>query len=666
VTAPPAPGNAATGSSRVGVQAGVVQGDITIYQTEDDDPPQKRFETALALLNGGMPTRARQLLDDVVTSGYVTSEVWFYWLLAMLSGRPSSQFSAEDYTKLAANRERFPLDAGDKWASGLQTMCRLLDSMQSTDSDLRVVLKEFDALGELQKDQILRHLELFLKGPLEDEMWRRATARVRHRQMEHHRRHRVWKFFQAVPAEPRVRPLKPIVTKGGEWALVATATALFALAAGTLGRLLLLRDEIDAVLVLGVTLGAGWLCAAAGLDWRFRVDWVRAKDREYGQGRRNDSAAPAGGFAAKVDHFFDKYSRRYAPKDDEQRRAFHARTAGIRRALRDEIVEIYRESSVTAEEVSWLIRHRVQGVVRDWQAGRLWHYRQDWRVAPATKVVFVLSLVVAAAGGIATITAAMLTDALLGVGATLLAVASGAVAISGGARLVLDRRRYAATRAENESRLAGDRKALARWRKRLSDQPDDGQMSIWLDFDRKLLLDAAMSNYKLRPSDVIAHAVIEAPPTHGDYRIARVANGPWRFSRYRLLVFLLTADGIREVVVELNFSTGEFHGWQRTNYRFDAVAAVQVQEGDNGDRVFQLALVNGQTTDVKVIGSNGDDPKEKNKDLLNAALDVTGLRSTLYVLEGVAAEGKEWVRLEQRRQDSRLRTLGDAIDGNLE
>jgi hypothetical protein len=660
--------NVANDNSKVDIMANVIQGDV-IYQSQPEDPPRKKFETARALLYGGMPTRARQLLDEVVTSGQASSEVWFHWLLALLSGRPSRQFSKEDYDKLSINREKFPVDGQDKWARGLRTMCRLLDTMNSDHSDLRMVLKELDDLGHAERDQILRHLELFLRGPLEDEMWRRATDRVRDRQFENDRMQRAWKFFQAVPARPRVRRPKTVTVSKIDSALTIVGMGLGVLSVGYLGRLLLTDHNLTTLIVFAATLAVGGLCVAAGLEWRFRLERLHAaKEHNRRRDERRIGHRAEDGFTSKVDWYFQRYTGRYAPKEAERRKRYRAETAAIRRELRDEIVDVYREERVTAEEVAWLIRHRIRTVHADWRAGRLKRLHEQWKVSLATKAIFIVGLAVTAAGAVWTLVGAITAEALPGLAGTLVLLLGGVTGLSGWCRGHLERRGFASDWVAGDRRLVEDERALKAWQDRLADAPKDPEMATWLDFDRKLLLDAAMNNYKLLPSNVIAHAVIEAPPREGVYRSARVTNGPWRYSRYQLLVFLLTADGIREVTVELDFLAGKFHHWRRANYRFDAVAAVRVREGDNGDRTFELALVNGQSINVGVAGSSDKDlqPKDNSKILMEAALDATGLRSTLYVLEGVAAEGKEWVRLEQDRQDSRLQNLSDVVDGVLD
>jgi hypothetical protein len=146
-------------------------------------------------------------------------------------------------------------------------------------------------------------------------------------------------------------------------------------------------------------------------------------------------------------------------------------------------------------------------------------------------------------------------------------------------------------------------------------------------------------------------------------------NGPWRFSRYQLLVFLLTTDGVRQLAVELDFHNVSFHDRRRTNYRFDAVASVHVSEGWNhNERTFELALVSGQPLEIPVTGSGEEKlgTGEVPGTVADLTVDAAGLRNTLHILEGIAAEGKDWIGHEDQRSGERIRRLKRAVHGLTE
>ena len=112
-------------------------------------------------------------------------------------------------------------------------------------------------------------------------------------------------------------------------------------------------------------------------------------------------------------------------------------------------------------------------------------------------------------------------------------------------RIDLERRRFAADTDESVHRTADAYKEFTRWSDKLRRSPSDTEMAIWLDCDRMVLLAKAIDHYRLARHQVITHAFLEAPGTRA--KRARVRNGPMRYSRYSLIVFLLTSDGVRQM-----------------------------------------------------------------------------------------------------------------------
>ncbi|AEV86575.1 hypothetical protein ACWT_5558 [Actinoplanes sp. SE50] len=195
----------------------------------------------------------------------------------------------------------------------------------------------------------------------------------------------------------------------------------------------------------------------------------------------------------------------------------------------------------------------------------------------------------------------------------------------------------------------------------LADRPSDAQMAEWLDCDVQVLLDQTMSRYQLRRDEIQTYASLEAPGPN--CRNARIPNGPWRYSTYRIVVFLLTREGVRQIEVDLRFAQGTFHSWNRMNYRFEAVAAVRVEEGDDGARDFDLSLISGENVEVRATDSTQADPAvEDPRIVADASMDAAGLRSTLFMLEGVAAEGRAWWHARHPRSsdpdDDPVRRMG--------
>jgi hypothetical protein len=159
-----------------------------------------------------------------------------------------------------------------------------------------------------------------------------------------------------------------------------------------------------------------------------------------------------------------------------------------------------------------------------------------------------------------------------------------------------------------------------------------------------VLLNDTLRHYRLPMSDVRAYAFVEAPT--GSTRRARGKGGPWRYTRYRIVLFLLTDDGVRERTADLDFERGEFRDRHWANYRYDAIAAVRMRHDLDDRQTFELALVNGQTTRVQVTFPEIEDP-EGSDDASEVSLDAAGLHHTLHILAGIAAEGKEWFAKER-------------------
>ncbi|GAA2865841.1 hypothetical protein ABT362_59300 [Nonomuraea rubra] len=662
--------NVAT-DSHIGVQAGTVH-NLNVYERDPRDSPETTFRKGVSFLKGRMPGPARRLINDAMV-GYTTNEVYFYWLLAMVSRRTRHELTKDETGQLRDRHATMQLRGEDPWREGVRIIDRLLESAGKAEDDIRVVVKDLDALREPQRSLILEHLELYLDGPIEDHLWHRALSQAKADQMAERREDRIWKFFHPLPARPLLREPQRPDTPATCWARAAVSTVVLIAATANLGYLILQsgRALLMAAYVLGL---AG---ASVGVRdtarWRHRVVRRRAKDREYrvrrtenervGVGRRTKKApkrktkVQRGNFAKKAEHRIDHYFAKYVPPGMD-RDQWDAETEGIRRSLRDELTEVYGETRVGVEKIAWLIRHRAGKAATRRRKGTLWSYRRELATPFGTKARATLGLLIlAGAGGWAAVGIVPI-EPLPAIGTILLLLIAGWFCARTWLRIVLERRRYAADRAENLSAYQGDLEALARWRARLEDKPDDEEMAAWLDCDRKVLLEEALRHYRLTMSGVIAHAFIEAP-ARGSER-ARLRGGPWRYKKYQLLVFLVTEEGVRQFTVTLDFLKGTFHDRQRLNYRFEAVASVSVKQSDDGGRDFQLALVNGNEISVEVnSGVEELQQGERPGAVSEVSLDAAGLPHTLHVLEAIAAEGKKWVDQRELRTGNLSAALDD-------
>jgi hypothetical protein len=633
-----------TEGGRHGAVAGTIHGGVhnNYYELPPPDAsPEQKFASALRFLYSGQATTARRLLDEVIVENPDSSHVCFYWLLAFFSGRTYWEMSVEERDQVTTELKRIGELRWSKWSTGIAVIQRLLATVQSQpgpSSETAGIEADIDRLPDDISAAIRSHLERLIQGTLKDELWHRDVSQAEAGQKLGNRRSRVWKFFEPDPKPPRVLPVRKAAVAPVTAALIGIAAVAVVGGSGTLGSLVLQRDDISAVVALVVALAAAAAALKLAADWRFRDDTLLARERQRRTIRSGRTALRPGGFAAEVNELYLKYLRRLAPPDDRDRGAWLTDAYVPLCRLRDDLAEAYREQPVSADKVKWLIRFQVGDLRQRWARGE----SLDPKLEVPTRLRFA-SLASLAASPIATmwvLQSALHQDVLLAISAFLALTFAGTVAATLGLRILAEQKRVLVANVERDRLLKQYWAEYRRWQQRLADRPTDIEMAQWLDCDRRLLLDRAIQGYRLKWSDVQAYASLEAGGPNS--RKARVKNGPWRYSRYRLLVFLLTSDGVRQLTTELDFGKATFHHWDRTNYRYDAVAAVQVSVRDDEASEFHLFLVNGTDIQVAVteIGRPGTD--EDPQVLADAAEDATGLRHTLFVLEGVAAEGRRW------------------------
>ncbi|NAS21885.1 hypothetical protein GT755_09330 [Herbidospora sp. NEAU-GS84] len=392
---------------------------------------------------------------------------------------------------------------------------------------------------------------MFLNGPILDGLWARAFDSANENRYENDRLGRAWKFFHPDPAGPRARhPVPPRVTFGDRARLCACA----AFGAGSLGWLAVLAWPGNGPsVIIGLLLFAtgARLAVRNGLEWHYRVT-RRWRGRPEWRSLSYRPAPPPKGFADKVDQKFDYYFGKYVPANTA-REVWLSQTEGVRHDLRDEIVEIYREDKVTADQVAWLIRHMVKDVQKRWLDGTLSDRHKVPHVPRTIKVPVYAGIAVLLAS-----TGIMTWSALDGYAAispliTFALLLGGWGAAGRWSHIRSEHRRFETDEQERAVVLAERLIAFEKWREGLADRPQDVEMAGWLDHDRKALMARAMTRYKLTARDIVAHAFIERPAK--GYKRGRVKNGPRRFSCYRIQVILLTREGVRQMAMTLDFLT---------------------------------------------------------------------------------------------------------------
>jgi hypothetical protein len=652
--------NVAADNASVGYQANIVVNLNSSYRVPPHATPERIFREGVELLNARILARARKLIEKAVARGYINDEVRLHRLLALLSGKTLRQLTAAELDQLASICAEIPQLHGDnEWTVALRSVLIMLAPTADT-NDAKLIDRELSGLPPTQREMIIDHLGLLLEGSVQDRMWKESLERARQRRMENDRTKRVWIFFQEVPRTPRLRQAKETEFRTADVVKAIFSSAVFLFASYSGGRLLWAEGQPPMALA-GTAFVAG--CAGFlwfGAVWHFRRQRVQAKDAEFVPSRKQRRTAPRNGFADEVDRIFDDCFRHYVPRDTD-RSYWLKQTAGLREHLRDEVVDAYREQRVKAGEIAWLIRHMVSDVKRRWQTDTLTAYREQWCTPVRVQMACLAGLCSAFAGLFWIVPAMVAASPLAGVGWPLLTLLMGAAGTPSWFAISSEHRRKAAEQADYDAQYQERWAAYERWSRKLEPRPSDREMAEWLECDRKVLVDAALRQYRLKASHVIAHAFIEAP-ADGTKR-ARVQHGPLRYSRYQMLLFLLTDDGVRQVDIHLDFETMESRLVQRLNYRFDAVAAVKVLGSADHQQFFELTLVNGDPITALVSETIAENmqPDENLRALSEVTLDASGLPRTLNVLEGVAAEGKEWIRHQKARADHRLNDLGETL-----
>jgi hypothetical protein len=402
-----------------------------------------------------------------------------------------------------------------------------------------------------------------------------------------------------------------------------------------------------------LALVAARVAARNAFEWRYRVDRIRWEEhRRHGSSAVASSEGP--GFAAQVTRSFNAYFAKYKPHDVDKDWWLNE-TAGLRRYLRDEIVEIYRESPVSFGSVVWLIRYHAIDVRNQWNTGALDEHRIRFQVADKTKIRCVLALTVLLLTLATVVQTAVQSEPVGAAIITCLFLASGLYTARRWYGIVSEKRRYLDDADEEQRRREGRENEYQRWLEKLRvTRPSEEEMETWLRSDTTILIADALEHFRISWRDVISYAVLRVPTPSASR--AQVRNGPWRYNTYALRLFLITEDGVREVSKVLNFESGGFRSEERNTFRFDAVSSVNVVKSSDGRQNLRLTLTNGPTRDILVTkGPDSEspeydvrnpgrpDPEGESDNLLDTSLDTTGFAPTLRILEGIAADGKNWI-----------------------
>ncbi|MEU1021544.1 hypothetical protein ABZ366_05425 [Streptomyces sp. NPDC005904] len=641
-------------NSNVGIQAQVVH-ESTVNFVHPDASPQEKYRVGVQLLEDGVPSRAREMITDVIAHGYDGAEVRFHWVLAMLSARTHHDLTTEEVQRLRYTSRLVRTFPEDGWKEALRVTFDLLAVLSTTGSETGPVLKQLQDLPRHQHDAILRHLDLMLTGGLKDELWADTLGRARAERFGNDRSRRVWAYFAPIPIGARAAAPRPSTADAVKAALPVRA-ALFVVSSAFLWGLALVADPARAIVELPVALGAGLTAARFGVRW-----WGRSRptlaagapaphphdpDSTTGTGTATATATESGftkGVRRSFDHYFS-VRRPHGFTSD----AWLAHTDQIRESLAAEIADLYRESRIPVNRVDWLIRYLAEDARNRCNNGTLFdRYRQD-QASARTKALTVAALATLAAAALSAfgtaVSGAGQQRVLWAFLAVLGAVWSGHATASRWLEVRREEHRLVRETREYQEDLTDRQIAYQRWKSFLDEtRPSELEMETWLTCDKTSFVDEALRYHRLTWRDLITHTILVAPAP--SYKRGRVRGGPWRYSHYVFRLFLFTQDGIREISSEFNFSDATRRNEQRSNYRFDALTSVQVTENADIGYDLELLLANGPARKIRVKDADAHQlaPTENAREISEINLSAAGSTHTFRLLEGIAADGKSWI-----------------------
>ena len=725
--------NEARDHANVGIQAGVVNGNVHIYEVRGELPADK-YRVALNCLDGNMARRAEALITEAVDAGFTSSlgaeftcnHVAYYWELAILSGRSFDHLGPQEFANVQRATNISRPDQADQWTPALQVVNQLVKCLVRQDelgdadpAEFSRVLNAYQRLEKPRQDEIRRHLDTILVGGIQDQLDAISAQEVRAQRMSADRKERVWKFFEQVPERPRARTAQAPTLVGWQWVaaicggtIVAAGlvTSLYVIAGTSLLKAALAILLITAGGFAAVRFGIARFSAAARL-----ADAIRERG-EHSPVTRYSVTGPASSpyepderddeddteeirqaktkrteFRRLLRDYVECRFREKAPDKSKARQRWANDTARIRVALANELIGLYDDPPTEPGAINWLVNWHVKRIAESWEAGELSKYRDRLRVPAGIAAGYAGGLAALGVGAVIALVGMFQEQVVSALAATALAIAGCWLLRRSrlDVYLVL-RHRLPADSAELDQHQLDEENEYRRWQEVLANRPSDAEMARWLDYDKMYVKTLAMNQHGLVNRDLIAHAVLTEA---GHWRKrARVLNAPWRYSAYRVSLFLLTKTGVRLVTVHLDFATGIVSDQRRTNFRYDTISETQVAElgirFDGGRRQiilleendrnreeqvealilargFQLSFVHGRV--ITVVVENFDDGlidrmREDPQRLFELALDTSGVAGALRVLEAIAAEGKEWIAQERARRSRRLVDLQQSLD----
>ncbi|GLY28907.1 hypothetical protein [Kineosporia sp. NBRC 101731] len=607
---------------------GVSHGDV-YFNASKTPTPAELLDLGKHNLNSGIVDRAQTRIDEAIEGDLRGGEVCFYFVLALLSGRSLEQLSEHERQRLkSAESDLLHNGSPGPADPAARLVLDLVDLDAGDRDDVDALFDRLDEIGEQWRRPIVRHLEFVVEGRAKDALWQRSVKQARADQMNKARVDRAWKFFHPDPIGPVKAPVREFRPDA------LSVVGLVASSLMTVAFLIQLVTDVISFLWFAVALFAVGTCVfLIGDRSAHRRVSVRASVL------RPPLEAPPIHLSGPL----GMYCKRFAKEDLLDPKGVMDATKSIRDAVAWELSSTYPDyGRMHTGPIRWLIRYRARQIVGIARSGNPAGLCPELDAVPMTALGIPVSGLVAVATGLTLLVGALNADAWSTVQVLPLIALFGYLTVRLGLRIAGNEREihYLLKRSQEQYRLDFER--FEEWRDRLRDRPKEDEMAEWLSADRVLLIDRALTHYKLEPRQVLSHAILESPDKGKQaHSRARVSGGPWRHQHYSLTMFLLSGDGIRQVMTKLEFATGQLSNDARENFRYDTICSFRVETTPGNGRILKLRRMDGNSDEYAIVAA--DETPDVTDDVAEISAEAAGLHQTIHLLEGIAAEGRTWL-----------------------
>ncbi|RKN08925.1 hypothetical protein [Streptomyces radicis] len=714
---------------------GVLHGDqyVNQYVTDPKASPEQIFREGMRCLAAGMRGRAEELVGQAIQRGYESQEVYYSWMLVVTSRRSPEDLTDEDWHTLRTAVTRvdraWPADPPGNAAGYAEAAHVVADLLRAAiapgatkaaaaaaadhAAEDRGLAQRVGALPQARRAEIEDHLRYVAQRVEREALSAEESAEIDAYRMAGDRTERVPLFFtpDPLPLQPLPEPVKSIwPSDRGTTTAMLYAAALLLVMGLVLAIVFFNRDSGGTTSTDpftgetmteagggenygGVALVLGGSAAIAALVLLLR-NAPRELRRRARQARRppwlrerrpqrpvpgplkavlDNAALPSKPVAGSFFAFRARLAELAAVRFAEVRpgslnpESWQQLTRHLQEDLADALAIRYWQAG-PPEGLDWLIQLRAARTAKEWADGKVtppsgdawsqWRGTRNGAVLAVIALALPVLLLSAQSQG-----SAYLVAGLWAAAATLVFGVSGRTA---------ELKLVETERAD----FADEQVRHAAWAEHLNAfRPADAELGRWLDLDQRHLLRDVLREHRMERRGVLfTFFVLEGAP---DCVRAKVPNGPPRYSRYGLRLFVLTTSGVWVSTWEVDFASGTHQGRKDFVFRFDSISSVVLQTVATGhadgekssvgvldsttsglQEVLRLVLNNQQNLEVQVenhqkLGAEGSPNPGRLREL---ALETSGILAGFRILAALATEGEEW--FDQRRDQSRQVFLG--------